>query len=112
MNTCGRRLEGPRHDELRVRVFPGGHSMFTLYEDDGATIAYQRGELRTTEITQTTTATSLTVTIAAAHGNYRNAPGRRAAIVEIAGVQPKSVTLDDARASWTAQPGTIPIPPP
>ena len=47
------RQDGTRHDELRVRVFAGTQpSQFTLYEDDGETIRYQRGELRKSVIAQ------------------------------------------------------------
>jgi alpha-glucosidase len=36
-------------DPLTLEVFPSGHSIFTMYQDDGATFAYLRGESTTTE---------------------------------------------------------------
>ena len=37
-----------------LAIFPGADGRFTLYEDDGTTDAYQRGEYETTFITQST----------------------------------------------------------
>src|SRR4029079_15281740 len=46
LNVVGMRKEGSRNDDLLVRVYPGADpSAFTLYEDDGATIAYLDGEV-------------------------------------------------------------------
>jgi alpha-glucosidase len=103
-NTLGKRGDGTHHDELRVVVFPGDDNhatSFTLYEDDGETLAYQRGDVRTTEITQVTdpAARAVTVKIAPARGSYAGAPARRDAIVEVvlaASPRPKTVTLDGA----------------
>jgi len=99
LNVLGKRADGTRHDELRVRVFAGGSSQFTLYEDDGETIRYQRGEVRRTKIAQHTDARVITVTIAAVDGTYANAPSRRAAVVDVVvapGTRVGGVTLDGA----------------
>ncbi len=103
-NVFGQRADGTRRDELRVRVYPADDatpSRFTLREDDGTTIAYQRGEVRATEIAQATdpVARQLTVTIGSARGTYTGAVAKRDAIVEAMlepGTRPKAVTLDGA----------------
>lgn len=60
-------------------------SGFTLYEDDGETIAYQSGAVRTTPISQQLAGDGLseTVTIAAASGSYDGAPASRNNVVEL-----------------------------
>ncbi len=76
MNSSGRRLDGSTRDELIVAVYaaPAGRgSSFTLYEDDGTSIAYQSGAFRTTPISQRWSEEGLAVTIGAAQGSYAGA---------------------------------------
>ena len=35
---------------MRVKVYPGGDAAFTLYDDDGTTYGYERGEHRITTL--------------------------------------------------------------
>ncbi|MBN1955796.1 MAG: DUF5110 domain-containing protein, partial [Anaerolineae bacterium] len=84
MNVFGRRLDGTTRDELIVRVYAGAEpTAFTLYEDDGTTIAYQQGEVRTTRLSQQQTGQEVAVTIAAASGTYAGAPGQRDNVVRL-----------------------------
>jgi hypothetical protein len=86
MNVVGKRTDGSTRNELIVRVYASKvPSSFTLYEDDGETIAYQSGAVRTTAISQQLAGDGLseTVTIAAAQGTYDGAPGSRSNIVEL-----------------------------
>ena len=100
MNALGRRLDGSRRDELVVRVYADEQpTRFTLYEDDGATTAYQHGAVRTTEIAQQRTGAAVRVVIGQATGDYDGALQRRDNIVELGarGVQgnaPSVVTLN------------------
>jgi alpha-glucosidase (family GH31 glycosyl hydrolase) len=50
---------------------------FTLYEDDGATLNYQRGAYALTRITHHATADALTLTVGAASGTYDGLPAER-----------------------------------
>jgi alpha-glucosidase len=85
MNALGRRLDGSTRDELIVRVYADAQpTHFTLYEDDGVSTAYQRGELRTTEIEQQGGASLARVVIAPATGRYEGAPEQRDNVVELA----------------------------
>lgn len=83
MNALGMRKDGSRRDELIVRVFAGGSSSFTLYEDDGETVAYQRGEVRSTTLEQESTDDGVTVTIAPSKGTYKGAIEKRANVVRL-----------------------------
>lgn len=83
MNAVGMRKDGSRRDELILRVFAGGESSFTLYEDDGETTAYQHGEVRTTKISQETTADGVTVSVDGSKGEFEGAPNKRANIVRL-----------------------------
>ena len=82
MNILGKRRDGTVRDELIVRVFAGEEpTQFTLYEDDGTTTAYQKGEVRTTIVAQQQTERLATVTIEGAKGTYPGAPRERDSVV-------------------------------
>ena len=103
MNALGKRTDGTRHDELRARIYASAApTSFTLYEDDGETIRYQQGEVRTTEISQVEqisgASATVTIKVAAAHGTYKGAPAARDAVLDVyvAGGGSATATLDGA----------------
>jgi alpha-glucosidase (family GH31 glycosyl hydrolase) len=57
-----------------VNIFPGADGAFALYEDDGETVAYQKGRFARTLFAQTAQAGSLTFTIAPVQGDAKVAP--------------------------------------
>ncbi len=79
MDATGRRLDGSRRDELRLRVYADGKTpgQFTLYEDDGATVAYQRGAVRTTEIRLEQEGQRVLVIVEPTKGSYAGAVEER-----------------------------------
>jgi alpha-glucosidase len=84
MNILGQRADGSQRDELIVRVYASPQrSEFTLYEDDGATIAYQKGKVRTTLISQQQVESRAAVTISAASGTYQGALAQRDNLVRL-----------------------------
>jgi alpha-glucosidase len=96
MCSQGRRKDGSRRDDLVVKVFDFGPEVgqqrsFTLYEDDGRTIAYQQGAVRTTGLTNTVLAPEsgseethrVRVEIAPAQGTYAGAPDSRVNLVRL-----------------------------
>jgi alpha-glucosidase (family GH31 glycosyl hydrolase) len=84
MNILGKRRDGAVHDEVRVRVFAdAAASAFTLFEDDGETIGYARGEVQETRITQQRGDAEARVSVEAARGDYPGAPRERAVVVEL-----------------------------
>jgi alpha-glucosidase len=98
MNIAGKRTDGSTHSELIVRAYASPVSSgFTLYEDDGETVAYQSGTVRTTPIFQRQSAgDSATVTIGAASGSYSGAPDSRDNVIELVAqdMQGMDVTLN------------------
>jgi len=103
MNILGMRSDGSTHNELIARVYASSTpSSFTLYEDDGQTVAYQGGAFSTTPLAQqlssTAAATTETVTIGATSGTYAGAPTSRNNVVELVAenAQANSVTLNGA----------------
>jgi len=72
-------------DSLTIHLYPGKDATFTLYEDDGISEAYKlKNEKRTTVIKFNQSAFSLN--IAAANGDYKNAPNERAYKIIIHGI--------------------------
>ncbi len=102
-NALGQRRDGHRRDELSVRVFAGPDaSAFTLFEDDGVSLAYLDGAVRETRIAQQQNGEAVTITIDPAIGTYDGAPDARPLLIELtAGLDGRpaaaeAVTLDDA----------------
>jgi alpha-glucosidase len=93
MNVMGLRSDGSRRDELIVSVYADELlSGFTLYEDDGRTVAYQDGAVRTTPLSQVQAGDVVTVTVGGAVGTYAGASARRDNVVKLAIDQTKVVT--------------------
>ncbi len=71
---------------LRVVCWPGADGKTgrsTLYEDDGETTAYQRGQSAMTPLSYSRKGNSVTVTIGPAKGHYKNQPAVRTVVVEL-----------------------------
>ena len=98
MNITGQRLDGTTRDELILRIAASAEpSAFTLYEDDGASTAYQAGEVRTTEITQVQDEKSITIRIEPAQGTFDGAAQERDTIVRLSvdrAEKPAEITLN------------------
>jgi hypothetical protein len=98
MNILGMRTDGSIHNELIARVYADKTlSSFTLYEDDGQTIAYQSNAYSTTPLSQQRSSpTTETVSIGATSGTYTGAPASRNNVVELVAenAQANSVTLN------------------
>lgn len=99
LNVAGQRADGSTRDELVVRVYAAKDpTRFTLYEDDGESVAYQRGEVRETDISQALAGdgSRASVTVAAARGTYAGAPQQRDHRVELVfdGARVTAVTLN------------------
>lgn len=97
MNALGQRRDGSTRDELVLRIYAAEQaSSFTLYEDDGATTAYQQGAVRSTEISQQRQGQQVTVRVEAASGTYAGAATRRDTVLELAvnAAQAAAVTLN------------------
>ena len=82
MNILDQRSDGSVRDELIVRAYASPDATsFTLYEDDGATMAYQNGAVRATLLSQQQMDQGARVTIAAAQGEYAGALSDRVNVV-------------------------------
>jgi alpha-glucosidase (family GH31 glycosyl hydrolase) len=98
MNAAGRRLDGEKRDELRLRVFPSAASRFTVFEDDGESTAYLRGEVRETTIAQHARPDVVIIDVEPARGDYRGAAAERALALEVVGTAPPTGVEVDGRA--------------
>ena len=78
---------------LRVLIAPAPKSASSLYEDDGKSLAYRKGEFMNREFRQTRIAGALTIDISAPEGTYR--PATRDLVLETRmDREPKSVTVN------------------
>ena len=67
--------DAQRLDKLILHIYPGSDGSFTLYEDDGYTYAYEKGQYAKTCLTYADAAKILTIT--AAEGGYAGMPWAR-----------------------------------
>jgi len=76
---------------LRVLIAPAADSRSSLYEDDGKSLAYRKGESMKRQFRQTRDANQVTVEVSAPEGSFR--PAKRDLIVELwSDREPKTVT--------------------
>ncbi len=83
--------------EVGVTVYPAAASTFTLYEDDGGSLAYRKGEYARTRLTCKTDGKAVTLTIGGRDGSYAGMPTARdfTATVHLS-ARPQAVVLDGA----------------
>jgi alpha-glucosidase (family GH31 glycosyl hydrolase) len=96
-NILGQRRDGSTRNELVIGVYAGqAEGSFTLIEDDGATTAYQNGEVRETALSHGATQNGWFVEVGAAEGSYNGAPEARGIEVELhaPNLAPIEVTLN------------------
>jgi len=94
---------------LRVRCYPGADGQTgrsNLYEDDGVSTAYERGQSATTPLSYTRRGSVVSITVGATRGHYAGQPARRAVVIELPDTaratkatlngKPLAVAYDDA----------------
>lgn len=93
MNRPNNNIHEVNTAERIFDIWPAGHSEFTLYDDDGNTEAYMRGEHATTKVTSELDAKgNLAITICPTEGNYDGMVKKKSTLVRInTTARPKSV---------------------
>jgi alpha-glucosidase (family GH31 glycosyl hydrolase) len=85
-------IENPK--DLAVLIFPGSDNVFELYEDDGQTIGYTRGEQAFTKMEQIWRGDILTLTISPVRGDAKLIPGTRNYYLRFRGLaEPEAVEI-------------------
>lgn len=96
-------------DNLIMRIYPGvdGESnTFTLYEDDGISLDYQKGGYAKTDLTYTQNNGKATVTVAPTAGEYNGQTTSRSYTLELGGYAAvKDVRVDGRKAKATLRDG-------
>jgi alpha-glucosidase len=92
--------------QLDVAAYPGPDSEFTLYEDDGTSLAYQQGQFLRTRLSQQTTTNSRIVRIERLEGSW-TPPARPWSIALIAEGEPAAITLNDVALPRSATEETL-----
>ncbi len=95
---------------LRVRCYPGpdgatGRS--TLYEDDGVSTGYTRGQFAETPLSYTRRGSVITVTIGAVRGHYTGQPAQRRLVVELPDTARGRVTVSGKFFAVVYDPATM-----
>lgn len=93
MNRPNNNIHEVNTAERIFDIWPAGHSEFTLYDDDGNTEAYLRGEHATTKVTSELDAKgNLAITICPTEGNFDGMVKEKSTLVRInTTARPKSV---------------------
>jgi alpha-glucosidase (family GH31 glycosyl hydrolase) len=93
-------------DALILQIFPGDEGATELYDDDGESQGYQRGEFARTWVRSRRGDRAQRVHIDAMRGHYTGRPGKRSYIVELldAGI-PESVEVNGVALPYSEPPG-------
>ena len=96
-------IENP--ETLQLLVFPGANNIFELYEDDGETTGYTRGEQAITKMEQTWSGDSLTLTISPILGDVKLVPKKRNYSLNFRGIsEPEAVSITRNDSPYTLEP--------
>ena len=102
--------------EVGLLVYPAPHGTFTLYEDDGQSLAYRKGQFARTLLSCETAGKTVTLTIGGRQGSYAGMPATRdfTATIHLP-ARSKTVKLDaapltDTQWNETASTATVKIP--
>jgi hypothetical protein len=96
---------------ITLHVVDGGNGSFSMYDDAGTGLGYQKGQSTETPITSTATGRNVTsVTIGAARGSYPGEPRSRNYTVDLVNVSAPHAVLADGRvlpsSAWSYDAGT------
>jgi alpha-glucosidase (family GH31 glycosyl hydrolase) len=92
-------------DCLILQVFPGEEGCTSLYDDDGTSQGYRRGEFARTRVTSRRAEQVQRVHLDAMRGDYRGRPATRSYVIELldAGI-PESVEVNGEPLPYSAEP--------
>jgi len=85
---------GEKYDHLELLYYPGAKGTYTLYEDDGVTLDYQKGVFATTKITMGETEAGLRLCIHKPDGAVSVLPEKRNITVRLAGKGQWDITMN------------------
>lgn len=99
--------------EVGLLVYPDKSSSFTLYEDDGTTLAHRDGKFAETLLTCETIDKGVRLTIGGRKGSYSGMPATRnfTATIHLS-AKPESITLDGAaltETTWDATSSVVTV---
>lgn len=106
-------LEKGWSPEVGLLVYPAARSSFTLYEDDGRSLAYRKGQFARTLLSCETAGKTVKLTVGARQGSYAGMPAARdfTATIHLP-AKPQTVKLDAAPLTdyqWDAAASTATI---
>lgn len=83
-------------DDVTLQIYPEGVSRFELYEDDGRTNAYRRGQYALTAITCDAQPHRIAVRVEAPAGDRFVVPAARRYLLRLRAARPSAVTVEGA----------------
>jgi len=86
-------------DDVTLQIYPEGISRFELYEDDGRTNAYRRGQHALTAITCDARADQITVRVEAPAGDRSVVPAERRYLLRLHAAPPSAVSVEGVGAA-------------
>jgi alpha-glucosidase (family GH31 glycosyl hydrolase) len=103
---------------LTLRVFDGASGRYSLYDDAGQGLGYERGQFTTTPVSYSDHGRTSTVVIGPASGSYPGAPASRSYTVDLVDTtRPAAVTVNGtplAPSAWSYNSATstlqVPVP--
>ncbi|MCX7045738.1 MAG: DUF5110 domain-containing protein [Candidatus Sumerlaeota bacterium] len=99
-------LSAPASDTLILRVWPEGNSDYTLYEDDGESLEYEKGAVAITRIACRKNGGHTTLNINPRESGYKDMPASRLYEICVHLPEPRQIklngkTLDRGKKEWS-----------
>ena len=96
-------------DTIELRIYPHQKSSYTLWEDDGITFAYEKGNFSKTKIDCTDTGQQTVITLNPVEGDYDGMPRQRTWELKVyTGSRPSRLLLNGTRTDdWKSDNGTV-----
>ncbi len=99
--------------DVSLLVYPSDESSFTLYEDDGQSLGYRKGQFARTSLNSKTQGNAVTLTIGPRHAKYAGMPATRDFMATIhLQHRPEAVKLDGkplADCPWDQEGSTLTV---
>jgi alpha-glucosidase len=97
MNVLGRRLDGSVISDLNLKIYPSSkQTAFTVFEDDGQTVAYRKGAVAETKVSQQLFGGVAAIDVMPTSGSFDGAPSSRRVVARVVFPEctPKVTILD------------------
>jgi len=96
-----KRLNSPCYRDLAMRIYPGARGSYALYEDDGLTTDYLKGQAAVIAMTHQTTGNTKTIKVVKKSGGFTGYEAKRSLEISLCGsIPPTEVKVGNKKLAY------------